>query len=255
MAKRLMSRQPTKRAKRIEQLPPIRAQNALEGRAKALMDVTDDVIEMDEEELAGDPFRPIDWRWRLAEQRFRVGRRGEPADDLVGQATDYLRRRRRRPNSAAKYHPEIAVAQSLRLSEQAMLRWEIEARILAYEPDEEIAGRCGLSAGAVGAYRGLHFDVQDRLDKLFWLPGNPMEPDLPAHPNAKFGRLMKQVAFRAGPAALDQLLASYVRPALAPPRSVHELITMDDHVAERYLTWRKLALVNALSRHPGDPQS
>ncbi len=105
------------------------------------------------------------------------------------------------------------------------------------------------------AFRGLHFDVEDRAHLLFWLPGNPLEPDLPDHPHADLGRTMKQVAIRGGSAALDDLIQAYVTPTLAPPRSVRELINMDDQVAENFLVWRKLALVTALSQHSGDHQS
>jgi hypothetical protein len=57
---------------------------------------------------------------------------------------------------------------------RAPTRWSIEARILAREDDQKIAGSMGIDASVIEAYEAVFFDVRERLDdprltSLTWL--------------------------------------------------------------------------------------
>src|SRR5439155_2417802 len=87
-----------------------------------------------------DAQRPIDWRWRLADDRVRASRRARPQDSLIASAADFLRRRKRRPSSAAKHYPVIAAALAVRHGPQPLCRWEVESCLLAGQDEATIAG-------------------------------------------------------------------------------------------------------------------
>jgi hypothetical protein len=119
------------------------------------------------------PFRPVTWRWewaRLLREHGILPRR--PHDDhwiarairfqvaltRAGAGADPSR------NRLAEAQPAPFAAYHLWRQGEHPWRWALEARLLAGEPPEAIAARCGLSAAAVVAYEALFFNVRDRLE-------------------------------------------------------------------------------------------
>src|SRR5690242_13239708 len=89
------------------------------------------------------PTRPVDWRWRRANELFEGAARPRRWDDVyVRRARDYLaglRRCRRRGDEErlAARLPDVHAARALHLGAQHR-RWEVQGRLLAGEPFAEI---------------------------------------------------------------------------------------------------------------------
>lgn len=68
----------------------------------------------------------------------------------------------------ARRWPELHDARALAEADGER-RWEVEARLLAGQGDDEIAGHTGLSAGVVGLFASLFFHVRARLGASSWV--------------------------------------------------------------------------------------
>lgn len=114
--------------------------------------------------------RPIDWRYQLAMQTVRSGKFSAGIDDqFVEAAVAFLRRRaacvswgdrRKLENRVCDIHNAV----SLYESNTSLLRWVVEAAILARADSEWTARTLGISARTTGWYTALFYDVVDRLD-------------------------------------------------------------------------------------------
>src|SRR5262245_56016614 len=108
------------------------------------------------------PLRPVDWRWRRAQKLVSGGRSfSRLRDDAeTGRLTHYLRLAargagRRRPRHARAF-PDLHAA--CRLHEHGgALRLELQARLLAAQPREEIAGHTGVPREVIDAYQATFF--------------------------------------------------------------------------------------------------
>jgi hypothetical protein len=156
------------------------------------------------------PTRPPHWRWRRAEQLFENAARPRRWDDLhVRRARDYLAGLRRclrrgdKERLAARL-PDVHEARALHRGEPHR-RWEVEARLLACEPIEQIAHKTVGEPSAVAAYAQLFFDVTGRMGNpgyiihcavgLYRAPTGPDD-----------GRILRLVGFFGGPCVVDALV-------------------------------------------------
>jgi hypothetical protein len=88
-------------------------------------------------------------------------------------------------------------------------RWEIEARLLAGQSDDEIAGRLGVEAEVVLAYEKIYFDVRDKLESTDWIRFNAIGPGLyQGFDPGDLELVWKVYAFHLGPLVLDDLIAA-----------------------------------------------
>jgi hypothetical protein len=164
--------------------------------------------------LEKSPLRRPDWRWQLAALSMgeKLPRRSGLHDPWVRRVVRYLKwrdpslgagPRRGRPH----HDPVLEEACRIRGAPDPHLRGELEAWILAGEPIEAVAERCGLPAAVSEAYAEVFFDVRHRLGAedhvlqvLFGrelVSGFSLE-DLPS--------LWRFFAFMRGPHALAVLL-------------------------------------------------
>src|SRR5262245_48764206 len=98
------------------------------------------------------PSRPVDFRWRAACSAV-VDHHPLPwwHDPETAAAIDYLRERDQTtaaPERLGGRWPGLLAAHRLS-AEDGPLRWEVQARVLAAQTDDEIAVRCGLAPEAV----------------------------------------------------------------------------------------------------------
>jgi len=123
------------------------------------------------------PAHPADWRWQRAVVRVETkSRRQLRADDeWVRRATRYLRKLRKGFDRAVRLDPDLAAAQQL-AGRHSLNRCEIEARILARQPANEVAAKCRLATCAIEVYEKLFFDVRDRLDTPSWITHQVLGP-------------------------------------------------------------------------------
>jgi hypothetical protein len=175
-------------------------------------------------ELAPDlsPFLPVAWRFLRAQclhaQRRRARRRD---DEWVRLALRYLRwldkeqtgHRRRAMRPLA----DVEQAWQLYQANDAQ-RWHLEARLLIPEPLEQTARACDLELRTVETYEALFFQVKDRLDA----PDHIAQRLLPRRAGLGVDikdtqGLLKLVAYRGGPCALEMALRVLLPSPNSPP--------------------------------------
>jgi hypothetical protein len=183
-----------------------------------------------------DPFEALDRRWLRA--GYLVERDLPPSprhdDAWVGRATAYRRalaacRDDEDRLRLAERMPAVAQAHALRLADPPLLRWAVEARILAREPFDVIAKKCALLPEAVEAYVWLFFCVLDRLDAPTWITCRVIGPEI-HHGLAEedLDVLWKFFGYAYGPVVLDALIHGTLglpRPATA--REAAEALARD----------------------------
>src|SRR5208282_5310715 len=117
------------------------------------------------------PFRPPDWRWRLARLSLeeKLPRRPQLRDRWVRRCAkfmraDRVRSRSCRPRRRASSDAILSDAARIRFASDPLIAAELEAWILAASHPEFIAERCNLSVEVVAAYEAVFFDVRPYLD-------------------------------------------------------------------------------------------
>jgi hypothetical protein len=162
---------------------------------------------------AANPRRPTDWRWQRAGRLLELGlrwsrRRDDEATRMAKQYQAGLRRCRGEADRRrlACRMPDIGGAFAIFEGEPTS-RMAIEARLLAGEPIEAIARRCGAPVDAVEVYEQLFFNVTDRLENTSYILFHAIGPatyegfDLDDP-----GAVLKWFAYMGGSRALDFLL-------------------------------------------------
>ena len=119
---------------------------------------------------ADNPYRPVDWRFQKAERLADVAilRPEQVSDSGVRLVVAYLLAERMSQHKAAGADADV-LDQAFRVyREDGPLRWELEARVLADQTNEEIGTRLNLDPDVVALFTVLFFDVRLRLP-VMWL--------------------------------------------------------------------------------------
>lgn len=163
-------------------------------------------------------------RWRRVE--YLLAHRRWPFygrdDRVTWLAWRYLRLWRRCHTDAGREHlaqhfPAIAEAHSVFTSDEPFKRWELEARILGRQTDQEIADRLNLSAAGVAAYAQLFFDVRDCLEADFYIVNTVIGPKVHYGLQADDRDvLLKIYGYFWGGVAVNVLLDYFRRPPVVP---------------------------------------
>jgi hypothetical protein len=92
-----------------------------------------------------------------------------------------------------------------------LIRWAVEARILARQSDDEIAGRAGCQPEYVEAFESLFFNVRDRLDNRDFIFDTVIKPP-GAHcsPRRHCDWVWKALAYVGGPHVLDAVMSGFL---------------------------------------------
>ena len=111
------------------------------------------------------PFCPLDWRWQTAGKIARKEARSTREDDPALQGAIRLRTRMdqgrpyKRPQGLTR-----AILDALPVYEEDKTqRWELEARLVVGQTDEEICHHTGLAPDVVNAYECVFCDVRPYL--------------------------------------------------------------------------------------------
>jgi hypothetical protein len=183
-----------------------------------------------------DPFEPPDRRWLRAGHLVESGLPPSPCHDdtWVGRAVAYRRalaacRDDEDRLGLAERLPAVAQAHALRLADPPLLRWAVEARILAREGFDVVAKKCAVLPEAVEAYERLFFNVIDKLDASSWVACQVIGPRI-HHGLAEedLDVLWKFFGYAYGPVVLDALIHGTLglpRPATA--REAAEVLARD----------------------------
>jgi hypothetical protein len=192
---------------------------------------------------ADDPFLPLDYRWAWASWLVTEG---EPLDvgrdDLwTQQAYHYLQERATCKKPAdfqrlAERMPAVHQAHALTRLDPQLLRWAVEARILAREPFGVIAQKCALTPEAVEVFERLFFAVVDKLNSPTWIVTRVFGMQLYVPSENDLDTIWKHAAYSYGPLVLDAFLHGTVnteRPQNAEQLNQLMAREMDDLFARK----------------------
>jgi hypothetical protein len=156
------------------------------------------------------PCRAVDHRWQDARRAAADPvPSSPPRDPETAAAADYLRELALGSDTARleRCWPGLRAAQDLAAADTSV-RWEVQARILAGQTDDEIATRCGLAPAAVRWFEALFFRVRDRLRGTDWIASQVMGPGLwDGFGPGELGKVWMIFGHSAGPDALDLVIA------------------------------------------------
>jgi hypothetical protein len=203
-----------------------------------------------------DPLQPLDRRWLRAGYLVEHDLPPSPRHDdaWVERAVAYRRALAACGDDEdrlrlAERMPAVAQAHALRLADPPLLRWAVEARILAREPFETIAWKCALSPEGVEAYERLFFNVIDKLDASSWIACQVIGPRIHHGLGEQdLDVLWRFVGYTYGPVALEAFLYGTV--GLPRPASADEAAAVLARDAEALFARRKLVATHLLPVTP-----
>src|SRR5215469_14022304 len=162
-------------------------------------------------------------RWLRCLYLLEHRRSPTPDDDALTQsAYAFVRDWRRCCNDAqreqlARAQPDLADAVKFYQTASFMRRAEVEARLLARQSDESIAGVCALSPAAVRLYHEFFFDVRPYLQAEFYIFAKAIGPKVLSGVTCDdHDLLLKMAGYALGAAAVDQLPAYWADPPVWP---------------------------------------
>lgn len=127
---------------------------------------------------ADSPLRPPDWRWKKVVV-YRDARRNVPRShsdsvlarvfkfqiDLEGCASNEFAHL-----DLLEEYPDLVEAHGIYSDDgSSSSKWELEARLLAREPYEEINKKMCISAKSIDAYEKVFFNISDRIFNKSWV--------------------------------------------------------------------------------------
>lgn len=174
------------------------------------------------------------WRWARACEIDAGGHKptrrldGEEGFKWIRRA---LRTKRRIERAAGRQEmlyaamirdPEMFWAHTIWSEDKNQVRWAIEARVLADEPDEVIAEKLGSEPGIINAYINVFFDVRGKLRHMDYVQtvimGDAVTRGLTER---HYDLLWKMMALQGGPHVLDMMINR--GPGVSKPNSADEV--------------------------------
>jgi hypothetical protein len=157
---------------------------------------------------------PPDWRWLTAcalhsLPRRRRRRPGDPMwlASLLELAESVYPDGRKRRGRRSPLRPELLRAFELYQACDP-LRWEVDARILAGQSDEEVAAATVIPADAVAAYEHAFFDVRRRLEAEDYIFAVAIgRSNFGGHDESDLKGLWAHFGYSAGPRMLELVMA------------------------------------------------
>lgn len=151
-----------------------------------------------------DPMLTPQWRSEVAQAMLDgPNRRYDSLDPGIQEAIAFLQGEELENRSAIELATQI-------YEDDALLRAEIEALVLANCPGKEIASRCGVDVKVVALYEQLYFHVRRYLRASDWLISRTVNG---AHwcgfKNHQLRQFWAWLAMAAGPVILDHAITVY----------------------------------------------
>jgi hypothetical protein len=170
-----------------------------------------------------DPCQQPSHRWLRCQYLLEYGRPPTPRDDKTTRGAYAFLMDWQRCSSdlqrepVARAHPALAQAHWLYQGASITQRGEVEARLLAGQHDESIAGRCSLSTEEVQLFHDLFFDVRSRLRTYAYILNVAIGPKY--HQGLRcddYDVILKVAGYTLGPLGIDALLAYWADPPVWP---------------------------------------
>jgi hypothetical protein len=169
------------------------------------------------------PKRPVNWRWQRAGILAEGGR--PVAKNIDDQHIARARRFRVQLNRAttdAHYMRILGADSDLyeawylsKDEDDSETKWEIEARLLARQSPDEIAGKVAVTAGTVEIYEACFFHVMDRLELPGYITHSVMGKSVQLGLSQRsYDLLWKMYGYWGGPLVLESLIYTFSRPSV-----------------------------------------
>jgi len=160
------------------------------------------------------PFRPLDWRRRLARALATGG--GRPrrrwTDPWVRRALKYARALRRLGSpihpKLVRLDPDLAAALALHAAPAGPSRLALEVRLIAGQGDATIAARTGLPSGVVAAYAATCYEARDLRPHPDALLFGVLGPGCFDGIGGTAEDVLKALVYHGGPLVADALLGA-----------------------------------------------
>ena len=138
--------------------------------------------------ISHDPFRSPDWRYQRVQELEQFDNLADRPrltvydDEYVRGARIFYSLRHGTDHVSLddqfRVHEDCYLAFRIHDHVDSETRKIIEARILARQPDQEIAQLCATTPGAIQWYEKLFFNVRDRIDSRDWIVRNILTPSM-----------------------------------------------------------------------------
>lgn len=157
-----------------------------------------------------DPARSPSWRWDLVGSIMSGPAVSEPKvrDRWIRKGIELWKLRHRPAEVAGTSLEPVWMAHRIYLWDNPS-RWLLEARILAGQSDDEIAGKLGVDRRTVAAYEALFFNVRDRLDNPDYIMGAAIGTISATISHGNMEPLWKLYAYFGGPVMLEHLAYNF----------------------------------------------
>lgn len=110
----------------------------------------------------------------------------------------------------ARLDPDLFWAHSIWAEDKQPTRWEIEARILAAESNDEIAKKVGCEPGVIDAYESVFFNVREKLDNTTYIVNVVMADSVTKGlTERQYDLLWKMFGYRGGSYVLDAMISRF----------------------------------------------
>lgn len=154
-------------------------------------------------------FRAADWRWRRAQrivaERLHASRCTDDPQTLA--AARYCQVLHGGRGHGSLRMAAMTAAHRLADSDSPS-KWEIQARILAGQQDDDIAAACQVPADVVYWFEALFFDVRQHLTASDWVAARVIGPGLwVGFPSEEMGRIWMAFGYFAGVDVVAVVLA------------------------------------------------
>ncbi len=158
------------------------------------------------------PLRSLDWRWQRARNLLEKGHKasGQGDDRLTLRAQAYLKHKaqgatNRKAARSQKSYADIRDAEGV-YDNGGVLRWLLEAMLLARQDTAVIAKALNLSPAAVDSYEKLFFCVRDRLHSKSYIMMQAMKKVLRDEVSATdSGELLRYLGYFGGGWVLETI--------------------------------------------------
>lgn len=165
------------------------------------------------------PMRPLAWRWERAGSLIDHRLSSSRDDSWTLRAARYLKDLERadtecQRDKCANRYADVEIAWLIH-NRGEMMRWLIEARVLAGQPLEAIAKEAAVPVAVIEAYEALFFQVRDRLELRGFIVlrtmmkivrGEVTEDDVDV--------LLKWLGYFGGPLAIDAAVPFLLTPMM-----------------------------------------
>lgn len=162
-----------------------------------------------------DRWRPVNWRWRNTPWQKKRGpllddrrdRLPEPEWlDLLIALKDSTENSKRPRRPEIVVPPELIAAHRI-YKQNGQPRWEMQARLLAGQSDQEISSAMGYDTGVVAAYAACFYDIRDRLSAADYVNDCVIRVPLAGLKEGDLKKLWAYFAFNAGPKIFELIKA------------------------------------------------